>query len=373
MKNFPAKTVFICVCLLLSACSNETIPPGSLAGDTRTTAPPAHEGVVEQADIARVYEAVGTIRPLTESVIESQISAQILSVFHTPGKPVKKGELLVELDARRLQSQLKQARESVSGAEKQLAQTRKSINEAQAGLEQATAQYDRAKKLFDSGIVPSQKLEIDKSAYLQATARLEKAKEAEAAAQSAIRQMQEAQKETKIALGYARITSPDDGVVAERMADPGDLAVPGKPLLIIQTSGALRLEAHVREGLISRIKVGQNYPVAISTLNKTIDSVIEEIVPYADPATRTFLVKASLPTTPGIYPGMFGRLMIPVQTENTLLIPEQAVRRIGQLEMIYVKQNNAWQSVYIKTGRTRDGKTEVLAGLTGNETIGYND
>jgi len=97
----------------------------------------------------------------------------------------------------------------------------------------------------------------------------------------------------------------------ERMIDPGDLAIPGKPLLMIQTSGALRLEANVREGLISRIVLGNDYQIRIETIGKTVVSKIDEIVPYADPATRTFLIKASLPETPGIYPGMFGRLLIP--------------------------------------------------------------
>jgi multidrug efflux pump subunit AcrA (membrane-fusion protein) len=141
---------------------------------------------------------------------------------------------------------------------------------------------------------------------------------------------------------------------------------------MIQTSGALRREAHGREGLISRISLGETYGVHIQTLGKTVSSTIEEIVPYADPATRTFLVKVSLPETSGIYPGMFGRLLIPVEQTQTLLIPQKAVIQVGQLELVYVKNDDLWQSVYIKTGRRFGEKIEVLAGLTGNETIGYN-
>ncbi len=75
----------------------------------------------------------------------------------------------------------------------------------------------------------------------------------ELSAKASIRQAQEIVKEAQIALSYSEITSLVTGVVVERMIDPGDLAVPGKSLLIIQTSGALRLEANVREGLISRV------------------------------------------------------------------------------------------------------------------------
>ena len=83
-------------------------------------------------------------------------------------------------------------------------------------------------------------------------------------------------------------------------------------------------------------------------------------------------MKASLPKIKGIYPGMFGRLFIPVEEQNTLLIPKKAVIRIGQLELVQVKNGKIWQSVYIKSGRAFGEKIEVLSGLNENETIGYN-
>lgn len=359
--------------LAFVSCNSDKIPPGFSKSKTSGKIPDLnHTALVEKQDITQMYEAVGTIRPLTQSVIESQVSAQVVKVSIAPGMNVKKGQILIRLDARRLTAQLKQAKEGLSVAKNQLTQTYKSIDEAKAGLDQASAAYNRAKKLFDADIIPSQKLEIDKSGFLQAKARLEKTKESEQAAKSSIRNAREIVKEAQIALGYTKIISPANGVVAKKMIDPGDIAVPGKPLLIIQTSGALRLEANVREGLISRVILGNEYQVRIKTIGKTVLCRIEEILPYADPATRTFLVKASLPDTPGIYPGMFGRLLIDVKKDQTLLVPENAVIRVGQLELVYVKKDDTWQSVYIKTGKKMNEKIEVLSGLIGNETIGYN-
>ena len=339
------KTFFFVFVLLISliffACENDKIKPGfSTNGTSKKISDPENIISVEKQEISLMYEAVGTIRPLTESVIESQASAKVVKVSCVPGTPVKKGQVLIQLDARHLTAKLKQAKEGLSVAENSLKQTYKSMDEAKAGLDQAKAAYYRTKKLFESDIVPSQKLEIDKAIYLQAKARLEKSQEAKISAKASIRQAQEIVKEARIALGYSRITSPASGVVVKRMIDPGDLAMPGKPLLVIQTSGALRLEANVREGLISRVILGNDYKVSIETIGKTVLSRIDEIVPYADPTTRTFLVKASLPGTPGIYPGMFGRLLIPVEKEKTLLIPQKAVIRVGQLELVYVKKDD---------------------------------
>jgi HlyD family secretion protein len=360
------------ILLTFFACENDKIKPGFSKNRTsKNIFDPENITMVEKQEVIRMYEAVGTIRPLTESVIESQINAQVVKVNCVSGMAVKKGQLLIQLDARKLTTRLKQTEEGFAVAKSSLKQTYRSMDEAKAGLDQAKAAYNRTKSLFESDIVPSQKLEIDKAKYLQAKARLAKFQGVELSAQASIRQAQEIVKEAKIALGYTRITSPATGIVVERMIDPGDLALPGKPLLIIQTSGALRLEANVREGLISRVVPGNDYQVRIETIGKTVVSKIDEIVPYADPVTRTFLVKASLPDTSGIYPGMFGRLLIPTEKEEILLVLQKAVLRVGQLELAYVKKGDLWQSVYIKTGKNFNDKIEVLSGLIGNETIGY--
>ncbi len=372
MKNIGLFIYILLIILLCFSCENDKIQPGFSQTRTQQIPEPAHIIQVKVHEITHMYEAIGTIRPLTESVIESQVSAQVVDVFCVPGAVIQKGQPLIQLDARRLTTQLKQAKEGLLLSKNNLAQTYKSMDEAKAGLDQADSAYQRSKKLFKSGIIPSQKLEIDKSSYLQAKARLEKTQEAELSAKSSIRNAKEIVKEAQIAMDYSKILSPKAGVVVQRMIDPGDIAVPGKPLLIIQTSGSLRLEAHVREGLISRITQDGQYKVNITTLNKTIVSKIEEIVPYADPTTRTFLVKASLPDIPGIYPGMFGRLLIPVESAKTLMIPQKALRLVGQLELVLVKKNNAWQQVYIKTGKKFGENIEVLSGLIENETIGYN-
>lgn len=362
---------------MVFSCENNSIPPGFSTDTTQNEIPVQHTARVESRQITQIYEAVGTIRPLTESVIESQVSGQILKVNVVPGARVKTGQILVLLDTRQLNTRLEQAKQGLAFAINTLNQTQKSIDEAKAGQDQASAAYMRTKTLYEKEVVTSQQMEIDRAAFLQAKARHEKNLDAFQAAKSNLRQARAVVKEARIGLDYASIKAPASGVVVERRIDPGDQAVPGKPLLIVQTSGSLRLEAHVREGLIRKIIQGNLYEVGIETLETNMTATIEEIAPYANPETRTFLVKAALPETPGIYPGMFGRLLIPVKTEETLLIPQAAVIRVGHLEMVNIQsQNNQdqkvrYHSVYIKTGKILGAEIEVLSGLTGTETLGY--
>jgi HlyD family secretion protein len=71
----------------------------------------------------------------------------------------------------------------------------------------------------------------------------------------------------------------------------------------------------------------------------------------------------------GAYPGMFCRLLVPSGERSAVLIPADAVIRVGQLETVKIKEGDTWQTVYIKTGRAIDGLVEVLSGLDGTETV----
>jgi len=332
---------------------------------------PGNTGLVKVETITDWYEAVGTIRPLTEASIQSQVTAQVVAVRAKSGDMVKKGQLLVSLDNRQFLSRLDQARESLKAAEASEKQAKQAVIGAEAAFAEAEKAFHRTRKYYESQAATSQDLEKAESVYLQAEAGLQRAKQALAGANAMIRQALQVVNEAEIALGYTKIKAPDDGEILKRLIESGDLALPGKPLVIMRTSGLLRLEAYVREGLIDKVKPGVEFEVDITTLNHRAKAVVEEVVPYADPHTRTFLVKASLPHIAGLYPGMFGKLLIPVKEHPAVTIPREAVRQVGQLELVWVQDKKSWKTRYVKTGRWINGKVEILSGLAGDEIIGW--
>jgi multidrug efflux pump subunit AcrA (membrane-fusion protein) len=108
----------------------------------------------------------------------------------------------------------------------------------------------------------------------------------------------------------------------------------------------------------------------VDALDILLKGTLEEIIPSADPQTRTFLVKVGLPGHEGLFPGMFGRLMIPVEKREVIVIPENSLVRIGQLEVVTVKEKTGWQQVFVRTGRKiGDHAVEVLSGLKGGELL----
>jgi multidrug efflux pump subunit AcrA (membrane-fusion protein) len=134
--------------------------------------------------------------------------------------------------------------------------------------------------------------------------------------------------------------------------------------------GRLRLEANVRESLAELLRSLDQLDVRIDALDRTVRGRIEEIVPSSDPGSRTFVVKVGLPADPSLFPGMFGRLAIPVGVEERFLVPEDAVLRVGQLEFVRVESGEGVQRRHVRTGQpAEDGLIEIRSGLEPGERV----
>ncbi|BCS97365.1 RND transporter [Desulfoluna limicola] len=356
--------------LFLTGCGSDIGPTTPVERPGGATAPQTQVDAA-LTPVVQTYEAVGTIRPETETIIEAQVTAQIREIAVVPGTSVTKGDLLIRLDNRQFSSKLDQAREGEHAAVAAKKQAQQALLAAKAGFDQARAAFERTQKYHASAAATDQQLEESRAGYLTAEADALRSEQALAAAESGIRQAREVVKEAQIALGYTELRAPETGEVLKKMAEPGDLALPGKPLMILRTSRRLILEAYVREGLIDTVRPGDTLEVTLKTLEQTVTAEVKEIVPYADPKTRTFLVKATLPFVEGLYPGMYGKLLIPLATVDVITLPAHAVKRVGQLELVQVKENEGWQRRYIRTGNRIGNDVEVLSGLKAGETVGF--
>lgn len=322
--------------------------------------------------IARFHEAVGTVQARTDTRVEAQVTGRVSKVLVRPGDKVNPGDELIVLDSRASQARLEGARQAQQTAASMQAQARDFLDAAKAEFDKSKSTYRRMNQLHEQKVVTAEEVEQAESAYLQAKARLGQAQEGLAAAKARVGEAEKVVQEAEIGLGYTTIIAQESGEVARRMVEPGDLAFPGKELLTLQTGASLRLEAMVRESLIGKVRHGDTFEVVIAALGETpsIQAVVDEIEPLADPVTRSFLVKARLPEVPGLYPGMFGRLRIPLGEHETVLVPTDAIRRVGQLDTVMVKSHRGWHSTYVRAGDVYGEKTEILAGLEGDETIG---
>jgi RND family efflux transporter MFP subunit len=285
--------------------------------------------------------AVGTIRAVHEVSIGSKLLARVVEVNLKAGAKVREGDVLVRLDDGDLRAKLQQAKFAVDSAE--------------AVYSQASADERRYAQLVQSRTISRQ--EYDKSIATLRSADAER------------QRAQENVKEVQVMLDCATIRSPIDGVVIDKKIDVGDMVSPGQILVTLFDPKRMQLVASVRESLTHRLLVGQSIGVQIEGLNKECKGTVSEIVPEAQSASRTFQVKVTGPCPPGIYTGMFGRILIPLDEEQVLVIPRRAVREVGQLELVEVVENNQLSRRAIRIGRTFGEDVEVLSGLREGEQV----
>ena len=131
-----------------------------------------------------------------------------------------------------------------------------------------------------------------------------------------LRRAQETVNEVQATLDWATIRSPIDGTVIDKKVDVGDMVTPGQMLVTLFDPKRMQLVASVRESLTHRLQVGQSIGVQVEGLNKQCSGTVSEIVPEAQSASRSFQVKVTGPCPPGIYSGMFGRILIPLDRKS---------------------------------------------------------
>ncbi len=349
--------------------SGDTIAPGRTGGEKQTRQGDITTAKAQVEQVPQWYHAVGTVKPSTQARIEARIPGQVLDVRVHAGNAVSAGDVIVTLDDRQFQARVSQALQSLEAASSRKEQALQGVSAAKAAFTEAESAYNRIKKFFDVEAATEAQLEQVRSRYLQAEAALTRAQRGVEGAAAGVRMAEEMVDEAKVALSYTKLSAPSDGEVLKRLVDPGDMAMPGKPLLLLRTPGGLRLEANVRESLVGSVSVGSTVTITLPTLNQTVEGVVKELVPYADPQSRTFLVKVKLPDTEGVYPGMYGKILLHCQEIDLVMIPERAVAKVGQMELVMVETEEGWARRYIKTGEVHGDMVEVLSGLSGGETL----
>ena len=318
----------------------EAARPGPRAGGG-AAAGSAIEVVAE--DVPQAEWAVGTVRAVQETTLGARLMATVLQVHVEAGQDVAEGELLVELDDRDLKARVEQAAAQV--------------DVAQAAWDQAKSDFERVSRLAPEGGASPFELSTVSNAL----------KAAEAEHQRAVSDLHEAQ----TVLTYAQISAPVAGRIVDKLVDVGDIVSPGQPLVTMYDPTRMQLVATVRESLRERLEVGQTVGVKLEAMDHECEATISEIVPQAETATRSFEVKVTGPCPPGVYPGMFGRLRVPLDDRRAVCIPASAVRQVGQLDLVdVVETGDRLQRRLVQLGQVIDDqRVEVLSGLAPGERV----
>ncbi len=343
------------VALAGTGCSNkheagktEKVPVVTVKGVTLET--------VKSAAVAELLDVVGTVRARTSAVVSTRIPGTISVLRVREGDRVQKGQLLAQLDAQENQF-------TASVATAGIDEARRGLDEALSRKKLADATLGRYQNLFNEQAVSRQEFDIrqtEKEVAAQAVAR----------AESRLKQAQEGAKAATAMSDYTRINAPISGVITSKPSDLGATVFPGQPLMTIEDEGSYQLELALPENLATKVKPGTPLQVTLDAFGSSFTAKIAEIVPTADPASRTFVAKIPL-SQKSLKSGMFGRGSLTLGTSvNGISVPIKAVVERGALTSVWIvdKENIAHLRL-VKVGRQTGERSEILSGLSDGDRV----
>ena len=284
----------------------------------------------------------GTVRSRLAVKISPKLNARIIEIPVHPGDRLKKGVVIAKLDDRELAAAYNAANASYHAAQ------------AQASL--AKTEETRIIELYNKQAVTKQNYD---AVLAQAQSALALANQA---AENA--------RQSKVLQGENILYAPFDGVVGERLQEPGDMSFPNQPIITFLKPDDLRLEVAVSDRCSAQLKVGMNVKVQLEVIGQLLTGVVDEISPEIDAQTHSLLVKVSLPNVVGLQQGQFANLQLACQeSQQAIFIPKSAVVHYGQLQAVTIVDGQRGHVRHIRTGKELGELVQVLSGLHDGDTI----
>jgi RND family efflux transporter MFP subunit len=309
-------------------------PPPALV----VTAPVVAESITETVELP------GTVRPIRDSLVASEVAGRVASRAVENGDRVSKGQVLIRLDATRLL--------------KDLDRVRAELDDVEAQLELALIQERRALDLYDQEILSQGEMD-------EAVARRQSLEGRASATEARIASIEDD-------IARTRIRAPFAGVVTEVHTEVGEWIETGGRVIRLADLGTVEIRLEVPESYYVRLTVGTVAPAVVDALpDLPLDGTIFAVVPHADRDARTFPVVVRAANPDGrVGAGMLVRVTLTLTGgEEALLIPKDAVLRQAQHEIVFVAEGETVRAVTVRTGRAMGSRVEVEGDLAAGDSV----
>lgn len=326
----------LAVVSVVSACGGKEEAPAETSSNMAVALTP-----VQSFPLARSVVVSGPVSPYEEMQLGVELSGQRVTRLNIDvGQPVRKGQVLLELDHRTLDSALAQAEASTQ--------------QARATLELAQAQQARGSKLAGGQLISASDLDQLRATTLQAQAQLATARASQDAA--------------RLQRDFAELRAPADGVISKRLVQPGQVVSAGTELLRLIRDGRLEWRAELPEHQLADVDVGND--IALSYAGQQIAGRVRAVTPGVDAQTRTGTVYADLPDPGPLKPGTFVEGRILTGDGQSLMVPATAVvQRDGHSYVFTMKDAQTVERRRVRTGQTTQGRVEIIEGLKAGEQV----
>lgn len=331
----------VLLALLSLACAGTGggAPPAEAAAE----ATPVGTAVAATRDVPRFLRVTGTLVSVDDADVSAEAAGVVERVLAERGDLVAAGAPLLAIDATTAGLQLKEAKASLAAAE------------AQVRL--AESECARATGLAEAGGISVSDRDRVLGQCEQGQRQLEAAQARKALAENN--------------LAHATVRAPFAGVVAERLASPGEYAVPGRAVVKLVAIDPLRLELSVPERAASQVRPGA--PIRFEVTDPAglvVDTTVARISPVLRDRTRDLVVEATVPNRDGkLRPNSFASARLSLPATPGVTVPISAVRTIGEVSRVFVVTNGVAEERVIELGELLGDDVEVKAGLAAGQSV----
>lgn len=350
-----------------AACSSSHTPPAAAQRDPVEVRVEA----VRSGDAATHVEIGGLVQPRTSALVTSRLMAPVREVRVSPGDRVRQGQVLVTLDDRDLQAQVRRAATGATAVEEGRGALQAERQAASAGLDLARASHGRIAALHARKSATAQELDEANASLRAAEARLAAVEARTREVDAAIGSATAGREAAVVTAGFATITAPFAGVVTEKLIEPGNMAMPGTPLLRIEDTRGYTLDVRLDAAVVTGLSVGDTIETVIDGGTPlALTGRVRELARAMQADGRAFLVRIDLPDDPSLRAGMFGRARLAGIATDTITVPQSALQRVGQVASVFVVDGEvARRRMVVPGGGVPGGRMEVMSGLSAGERV----
>jgi HlyD family secretion protein len=326
---------------------------------------------VSNAPFERSLEVQGSLEAVDSAIVSARIPGPLLSVDVDVGDSVAAGKtVLFAVDPATVSNQAVIAREAAGTARAQVAVAEANVQKAEAVAAKAALDAERFARLHAEGRATDNEHERADTQRAAAEADV-----AVATASLALARQQVSQAEAQLAiaerqLSDATVLAPFDGTVAARLAEPGEMAAPGKPVVKLVGTRELKAVAFLPARHFGEVVPGET-AVEISAGNaEPVEAVVAAKSPAIDPRLRVFEIKALLPGSPDAAPGAMADFRVVFERREGLSVPQEAVLKRAVGTVLFVAQaDGTAKEVPVEVGLRDGGRAEILSGLAPGDPV----
>ncbi len=288
------------------------------------------------------YNYTGKVISNNYTNLSTKLLGQVQQVLVEEGQQVTKGQLLVQLKSKDVESKLAAARAG-----------RKEAIAAQANIQK---NFNRMQNLFDKASATQRELDEITMQLDMANARVESVDQNIA--------------ELNEILTYANLKSPIDGFVSKKFVNAGDMASPGYPLLSLESLSDLKIDLNIPEFEIGMFTKGDRVSITFPTINQTSSATVSNVIPSTANGAQFKVSVVLNDSTNTIKPGMVGKVTVHQNGTKKLVIAQQYIHQKGQLNGVFtVNEQNQAMLRWVRLGETFENGVEVLSGLSTGDRI----